>query len=144
MDGMDDLIDFSGFNSSEELENFVESKMKSAMNAWKKMHDSDFFIEFGELVNNEETLMDAYCYFIVAQNMNKGSVIDMPYMPGLVPEQVKEELQGTSLEVTSLLISSVTLRSMMLSAMMYGIWWKQNLDKLDKLWTNGDVNESSS
>lgn len=144
MDGMDELINFSGFNNEKEMEDFIESKMKTALNVWKEMHDTDFFIEFGELVKNEETVMDAYCYFILAQNINNGSVMHMPYMPGLVPEQVKEELEGTSLEVTSLLLSSVTLRSMMLSAMMYGIWWKQKLNKLDELWTNGAIDESSS
>ena len=144
MKGMDDLLNMGGFDNEDELLNFVETKMKAASNIWREMHRAGFFETFGELVNNEETIMDAYCYFIVAQNVNKGSIIDMPYMPELVPEEVKNDLKDTSLEVTSLLMSSVNLRAMMLSAMMYGVWWKENLDRLDKLWTNGAIDESSS
>ena len=144
MKGMDDLLNMGGFDNEDELLSFVEIKMKAASNIWKEMYSAGFFDTFAELVSNEETVMDAYCYFIVVQNASKGTIIDMPYMPGLVPEDIKDELKDTSLEVTSLLMSSVSLRAMMLSAMMYGVWWKENLDKLDKLWTNGAIDESLS
>ena len=140
----DELVNFGGFADEGEFLNFINKKMKLASNVWQEMHRKNFFEKFGELVRNEETLMDAYCYFIVSQNVSNGSIVDMPYMPGLVPEDVKEQLQDTSLEVSSLLINSITLRSLMLSAMMYGVWWKQNLNNLDKLWDNGAIDESSS
>lgn len=144
MDGMDELINFSNFSDKGEFLDFINKKMQLASETWHQMHRENFFDEFGALVSNEETLMDAYCYFIVSQNVSNGSIVDMPYMPGLVPEDVKEQLKDTSLEVTSLLLNSITLRSLMLSAMMYGVWWRQRLDKLDKLWNNGAIDESSS
>jgi len=144
MKGMDDLLNMGGFDNEKELLSFVEIQMKAASNIWKEMYSAGFFETFGELVNNEKTIMDAYCYYIVVQNTDKGSIIDMPYMPGLVPEEVRDELKDTSLEVSSLLMSSVSLRAMMLSAMMYGVWWKANLDKLDKLWNNGAIEDESS
>ena len=140
MGSMDDLLNLSGFDNEKDMKDFIMSKMKISADTYLKMFDAGFFDTFGDLVSNEETGMDAYCYFVVTENAQKGDIIEIPYMPGLVPEHVKEQLEDTELQVTSLMMSSISLRNMMLSAMMYGVWWQRNIDALDNLWKTGEDN----
>ena len=135
---MEDLLKRSGFKDKESLEEFIEAKHDRASSKYLEMFDAGFFETFGALVSEEETLMDAYCYFIVSEQAQARNIVEIPYMPGLVPEHVKHELKDTDLQATTLMMSSIQLRSMMLSSMMYGVWWQQEINKLNELWDKGE------